>query len=66
MISTYVVACIGAAGTITAALVYRKVEQIHVLVNSRLDSVLAQVDDLKEQRDIARGKQEERDERLEP
>lgn len=47
-------AVIGAIGAIISALVYRKVGQVHVLVNSRLDTALAQIDDLKSERDITR------------
>jgi len=51
---TIIVAVIGAAATIISALVYRKVGQVHVLVNSRLDTALSEIQDLKDQRDLKR------------
>jgi hypothetical protein len=54
MIGTIIVAVIGAAATIISALVYRKVGQVHVLVNSRLDTALSEIQDLKDQRDLKR------------
>jgi hypothetical protein len=35
---------------VLSAWILRKVQQVHVLVNSRLDSTLAEIADLKEQR----------------
>jgi hypothetical protein len=54
VIGTIIVAVIGAAATIISALVYRKVGQVHVLVNSRLDTALSEIQDLKDQRDLKR------------
>ena len=54
IIGTIVVAVIGGAATVISALVYRKVGQVHVLVNSRLDTALEQIEDLKSERSIAR------------
>jgi hypothetical protein len=60
---TVVVAIIGALGAIGAAVVgvinRAKINEIHVLVNSRLDAALGQVDDLKEQRDRTQRKEDE-------
>jgi hypothetical protein len=55
IVGTIVVAVIGGAATVISALVYRKVGQVHVLVNSRLDTALEQIEDLKSERAIARG-----------
>jgi hypothetical protein len=67
VIITVVVACISAASTIIAALVYRKVQQVHVIVNSRYTDLAAtlataqgQIEDLKSERAIARDEKEER------
>jgi predicted membrane-bound spermidine synthase len=39
------------AAAVVSALILRKVQQVHVLVNSRLDSALAEADDLRKQQD---------------
>jgi hypothetical protein len=54
IVGTIVVALIGGAATVISALVYRKVGQVHVLVNSRLDTALEEINDLKSERGIAR------------
>lgn len=50
-----IAASIGGAAAIVAAVVSlhntRKIEEVHVLVNSRLDAALEQIADLKDQRD---------------
>jgi hypothetical protein len=51
---TIIVALIGGAATVISAMCYRRVGQVHVLVNSRLDTALSQIDDLKAQRDLKR------------
>lgn len=43
-----VAACIAALGGITNR---TKINQVHLLVNSRLDATLAEIDDLRKQRD---------------
>lgn len=43
---------ISGLAAVISAWVARKVQQVHVLVNSRLDAALAQIDDLKDQRDL--------------
>jgi hypothetical protein len=47
-------ALISGACTIIVALIYRRVGQVHQLVNSRLDTALEQIEDLKSERQIAR------------
>jgi hypothetical protein len=48
-------AVIGGISTVIGALVLRKVQQVHVLVNSRLDKTLAEIASLKAERDKAGG-----------
>lgn len=52
---TIIAAVIGGVAAIVAAFIsYHngvKIREVHVLVNSRLDSALEQIDDLKNQRD---------------
>jgi hypothetical protein len=45
---------ISAVAVVISAVVLRKVQQVHVLVNSRLDATLAEIADLKKQRDQAK------------
>lgn len=56
------VAFIAAAGAIIAAalglLNRQKINEIHVLVNSRLDTAIQQIEDLKTQRDLAQGRED--------
>jgi hypothetical protein len=42
---------ISGAAAVIGALVLRKVQQVHLLVNSRLDKTLAEIADLKAERD---------------
>jgi hypothetical protein len=42
---------ISGAAAVLGALVLRKVQQVHLLVNSRLDKTLAEIADLKAERD---------------
>jgi hypothetical protein len=48
-------AAISGVCTIIAALIYKNVRQVHQMVNSRLDTALLQIEDLKSERGIARG-----------
>lgn len=41
---------IAGLAVVLSAVILRKVQQVHVLVNSRLDTALEQIKDLKEQR----------------
>ena len=57
-----VAAVISAVGAITAAIIgaynHRKLQEIHILVNSRLDQALSEIIDLRQQRDIKADKAE--------
>jgi hypothetical protein len=44
---------IAALAVVLSALILRKVQKVHVLVNSRMDATLAEIADLKKQRDAA-------------
>jgi hypothetical protein len=48
--SGVVASVISGTAVVLSAWILRKVQQVHVLVNSRLDSTLAEIADLKEQR----------------
>jgi hypothetical protein len=50
--SGVVASVISGAAVVLSAWILRKVQQVHVLVNSRLDSTLAEIADLKEQRAV--------------
>lgn len=43
---------ISGAAVVLSAFILRKVQQVHVLVNSRLDLALAELADLKEERAV--------------
>ena len=53
-----VAATITGMSAITAAIIgvwnHKKLQEIHILVNSRLDQALSEINDLKSERDIAR------------
>ena len=53
-----VAATITGMSAITAAIIgvwnHKKLTEIHILVNSRLDQALSEINDLKSERDIAR------------
>jgi hypothetical protein len=46
--------CAGIIAAVIGLINRRKISEIHVLVNSRLDLAIAQIEDLKQQRDQAR------------
>lgn len=50
---------IAGISAVTAAMVgavnHRKLSEIHILVNSRLDTAMAEIEDLKKQRDLKQG-----------
>jgi hypothetical protein len=50
--TTIVAAAVSGVAVVLSALVLRKSQQIHVLVNSRTDALKDEIADLKEQRDI--------------
>jgi hypothetical protein len=49
-----IAACISTAGVIISSVILIKANQIHVLVNSRLDTAVKEIEDLKTQRDLKR------------
>lgn len=59
--SEVIAAIIAGLSAIVAAIIgifnHRKLQEIHILVNSRLDQALAEITDLKEQRDIKQAKE---------
>lgn len=59
--SEVIAAIIAGLSAIIAAIIgifnHRKLQEIHILVNSRLDQALAEITDLKEQRDIKQAKE---------
>ena len=50
--ASVITAVAAVAAAVVGTLNHRKIDQVHVLVNSRLDTALAQIEDLKQQRDI--------------
>lgn len=60
--SEVIAAVIAGLSAIVAAIIgifnHRKLQEIHILVNSRLDQALAEITDLKEQRDIKQTKEQ--------
>lgn len=53
--SGVVASVISGAAVVLSAFILRKVQQVHVLVNSRLDLALAELADLKEERAVTAG-----------
>lgn len=55
-VSEVIAAVIAGLSAITAAIIgvfnNRKLKEIHILVNSRLDQALSEINDLRQQRDI--------------
>lgn len=45
-------AIIGAITAVLGLINRKKISEVHILVNSRLDATLTEIEDLKEQRDI--------------
>jgi hypothetical protein len=77
MIAAIIAAVIAALGAVAASLIgadnrrkidqsQQKLSEIHILVNSRLDSALSQIADLKQQRDRVQGKEDEGDRLRDP
>jgi hypothetical protein len=54
-VSGVLAAIISGVCTIIVALIYVKLQQVHQLVNSRLDTAIQEIEDLKSERSIARG-----------
>ena len=50
--ASVITALAAVAAAAIGALNHRKIDQVHVLVNSRLDAALLQIEDLKGQRDL--------------
>lgn len=49
--TSIIAAALSALAVILSAFILRKSQQIHLLVNSRLDATIAEIADLKQQRD---------------
>ena len=62
-IVTVLVAFIAAAGSVGGVWLTRRVNQVHVLVNSKMSDALARIESLETQIRIERGKNTQRDER---
>jgi hypothetical protein len=62
VIGTIIAASISGLAAITASFIgvrnRKKLNEIHILVNSRLDQALSEINDLKTQRDIKQEQQE--------